>query len=79
MSQTQPQQWVDDTPPHLTKRRLGHGEFDPSKLNSREWYCHDCQARVTESSDRTVEYGHQPACDHSIRQRDSHPIGGGAE
>lgn len=73
------QQWVDDTPAHLTKRRSGHGEFPPADLSSREWYCQECRARVTQSTDERVEYGHRGDCEHSIRQRDSHPIGGGAE
>lgn len=53
---------------HLTKRLPD--EMSPcnphSIRTSREFFCEDCNRRVTEDSDGTGEYGHAKDCDHSV-------------
>jgi len=68
---------IDETPLHLTKRASGvrtTTQFAESELASREFWCRDCCSRVTQTSDGKHEYGHDPACEHSIRRKDSHKL-----
>lgn len=69
-------EFVDDTPAHLTanKGTAVESEFSTADLGDREFWCRDCQARVTQTSDRSGEYGHHPTCEHSIRTRDEHAL-----
>lgn len=75
---------TDDTPPHLTTRRsaITNSPFAESDLSEREYWCRSCCARVTrtptldatEAMFETGEYGHNPACEHSIRKREAHAL-----
>jgi hypothetical protein len=69
-------QFVDDTPRHLTATKgLGvNSTFSEADLGEREFWCKRCKARVTQTRDETAEYGHDPACEHSIRRRDDHAL-----
>lgn len=53
---------------HLTKRFPGEG---PAKLATpinkpEEYYCTECDHRVTRSPDGGCEYGHTRECSHSV-------------
>ena len=67
---------VDDTPRHLTANKgLGvNSTFSEADLGEREYWCKRCKARVTQTADRSAEYGHHPKCAHSIRRRDDHAL-----
>lgn len=67
---------VDDTPRHLTavKGSSINSEFSESDLGDRGFWCKCCKAKVTQTSDRSGEYGHKPWCEHSIRRRDDHAL-----
>jgi uncharacterized paraquat-inducible protein A len=67
---------VDDTPRHLTaaKGSSVNSTFSEADLGEREWLCKRCKARVTQTADRSAEYGHHPKCEHSIRRRDDHAL-----
>lgn len=58
-------------PDHLTKEQLGQTRI----RKSREYYCEDCEHRVTLSSDGEREYGHGKddgdICEHRIPRGDN--------
>ena len=56
-------------PTHLTKnpKKVTNTQCLASELKSREFWCVDCFSRVTRGLERSVEYGHKPDCEHSIR------------
>lgn len=55
----------EQLPPHLSREKPSES---PSNLDvsSRKYWCVDCHRRVTRSRDKTKEYGHDFACEHSV-------------
>lgn len=48
--------------PHLTAEQPENCRLGLTK--AREWYCRECQSRVTGSADGAGEYGHKVDCPH---------------
>lgn len=53
-------------PYYLTKRQLGQTDIK----KSREFFCKQCECRVTRATDGTREYGHNWDCDHKIARQE---------
>lgn len=53
---------------HLSASRPGSGWGNgQSAAKTGEWWCRDCQARITVSQvDKETEYGHKRSCQHCI-------------
>jgi hypothetical protein len=56
---------------HTTAQRIVDGaikkvRIEPADLTSREYWCLDCNAKVTRVPDKDHELGHALGCEHAI-------------
>jgi len=49
---------------HLTGKRPTAASGDHDAGGAREWWCTECNRRVTEASDAAGEFGHAKSCEH---------------
>jgi len=64
-------------PDHLTKRPPAGSNWSQNELGEREWVCKTCMARVTQSADRSCEWGHRRRSEDSRADTCPHYAHGG--
>jgi hypothetical protein len=60
---------TDDSPWYLTTKpsAVSSPKIKARDLGQREYWCIDCELRVTQTRDGSAEYGHGPECEFGIR------------
>lgn len=63
-----------DGPDHLKKTIPPDCRTDIVEVSKeREFWCHECNSRVTVSPDGQREYGHRRKCDHALERSNHWP------